>query len=202
MKNIFVIALTALLGVAIAAGAKAPKEKSVKPSAKSATVAEDYRQIPFNTIDGQPTNLSAFKGTVVLVVNVASKCGFTPQYQGLEQLYEKYKDQGLVVIGFPANNFKSQEPGTNQEIQKFCTTNYGVTFPMMSKISVNGSDMHPLYAYLTEKSSIPGPIKWNFSKFLLDRDGNLVARWPSQVEPMSTDITSQIEKLLKVKAAM
>jgi glutathione peroxidase len=112
--------------------------------------------MPFKTIDGKETNLNAYKGKVVLIVNVASKCGHTPQYKGLEQLYQKYKDRGFVILGFPANNFGGQEPGTDQEIKQFCTLNYNVTFPMMSKISVSGNDKHPLFVYLTEKSGLPG----------------------------------------------
>ena len=196
MRTILIVGIAGLLITGVAS-AKKIKHSEVKMEHASASTT-DYRQIPFNTIDGKETNLGAFKGKVVLVVNVASKCGFTPQYKGLEALYEKYKDKGLVVVGFPANNYGGQEPGTNDEIKTFCTTNFSVTFPMMSKVSVNGDDKHPLFAYLTEKSSIPGPIKWNFSKFLLDKEGNLVARWPSQIEPMSDDITSQVEKLLKM----
>jgi glutathione peroxidase len=161
------------------------------------TIDSSYLSIPFETITGDTLTLNDFKGHVLLLVNVASKCGFTHQYSGLEELYRKYKDQGLVVIGFPANNFGNQEPGTNQEILEFCTSKFDVTFPMMSKISVVGKDKHPLYVYLTEKSPLPGEIEWNFFKFLLDRDGKLVARFPSKTEPMSTELVSQVEKLLQ-----
>ena len=161
---------------------------SVKDSAS-------FTSIPFKTITGHNSSLADFAGKVLLVVNVASKCGFTPQYEGLEALYEKYKDQGLVIVGFPANNFGDQEPGTNEEIQTFCSTKYHVTFPMMSKVSVKGQDKHPLFAYLTEHSTIPGEIKWNFSKFLLDRSGKLVARFPSDVKPLDAQLTSKIESL-------
>src|ERR1700730_9566712 len=128
------------------------------------------------SIDGQPVSLKSYRGKVLLLVNVASKCGYTPQYAGLESLYEKYKDQGLVVIGFPANNFGAQEPGTNAEIKSFCTRTYHVTFPMYAKVSVKGSDMTPLYHYLTEQASpsTNGEIGWNFTKFLVDRNGNVV----------------------------
>jgi len=160
-----------------------------------ATMNANYLNIPFKTISGHDSTLEAFKGKVVLIVNVASKCGHTPQYAGLEKLYEKYKAKGFVVIGFPANNFGSQEPGTNEEIAKFCSTTYGVTFPMMAKISVKGDDKHPLFVQLTEKSSIPGEIKWNFSKFLLDRTGKLAARFPSETEPSDPQLTSKIESL-------
>ncbi|MCX6830693.1 MAG: glutathione peroxidase [candidate division Zixibacteria bacterium] len=154
-------------------------------------------QIPFNTIEGKATSLDAYKGKVILIVNVASKCGHTPQYKGLEQLYEKYKDKGFVILGFPANNFGNQEPGTDQEIQKFCTLTYNVTFPMMSKVSVVGNNMHPLFNYLTEKSPLPGPIKWNFSKFLVDKQGRLASRYPSEVEPLDSTLVAKVEELLK-----
>ncbi len=154
-----------------------------------------FTTIPFKTISGSDSSLSDFPGKVLLIVNVASKCGFTPQYEGLQSLYEKYKEKGLVVIGFPANNFGAQEPGTDEEIQNFCSTNYHVTFPMMSKVSVKGKDKHPLFAYLTERSTIPGAIKWNFSKFLLDRHGRLVARFPSDIKPLDAQLTSKIESL-------
>ncbi|MEW6051838.1 MAG: glutathione peroxidase [Candidatus Zixiibacteriota bacterium] len=158
--------------------------------------ANDYRTIPFKTITGHDSSLAAFKGKVVLVVNVASECGYTPQYEGLQKLYQTYKDKGLVVVGFPANNFGAQEPGTNEQILNFCQTKYHVTFPMMAKISVKGTDKHPLFQYLTEQSPIEGEIKWNFSKFLLDKDGNLVARFDSAVKPDAPELTSRIESLL------
>ena len=126
------------------------------------------------TLDGQKFDLSSLKGKKVMVVNTASKCGLTPQYASLEKLYEQYKDQNFVIIGFPANNFASQEPGTNAEIKTFCTQNYGVTFPMMSKISVKGEDMDPLYKWLTNKSEnkvVDAPVQWNFQKFLINEKG-------------------------------
>src|SRR5271166_1955790 len=152
-----------------------------------------------NSIDGQATPLSSFKGKVVLLVNVASRCGFTPQYAGLEALYEKYKDRGFVIVGIPANNFGGQEPGSNQEIKTFCTAKYHVTLPMMAKVSVKGSDITPLYAFLTDKSANPktgGDIGWNFTKFLVGPDGKVVARFDSKVEPDSAQVTSAIEKAL------
>src|SRR5450755_4458440 len=152
-----------------------------------------------NSIDGGAAPLSAYKGKVLLLVNVASKCGFTPQYKELEAVYGKYKDQGLVVTGFPANNFGAQEPGTNEEIKTFCTRKYSVTFPMYSKISVKGSDQAPLYAYLTKDtgSGMAGEIKWNFTKFLVDRDGKVVQRFEPAVTPDSKEVTTAIEKQLK-----
>jgi glutathione peroxidase len=150
-------------------------------------------------IDGQPMPLSEFKGKVVLMVNVASQCGYTPQYSALESIYEKYKDQGFVILGFPANNFGAQEPGTNQEIKTFCSRKYSVTFPMYSKVSVKGSDQTPLYKYLTTQAdpTHTGDIKWNFTKFLVDRQGNVVQRFEPAVTPDSADVTAAVEKLLK-----
>lgn len=156
----------------------------------------DYRTIPFQTINGETTSLADFDGQVVLLVNVASKCGYTPQYTGLEELYQSLKESGLVVIGFPANNFGEQEPGTDEEILEFCTSTFQVSFPLMSKVSVLGDDKHPLFVELTEKSSVPGDIKWNFSKMLLDRKGNLIARYDPAVEPMSDELVGEIKKLL------
>lgn len=151
-------------------------------------------------IDGKAVSLSAFKGKVLLVVNVASKCGFTGQYAGLEALYKKYADRGLVVLGFPANNFMGQEPGTEAEIKAFCTANYGVTFPMFSKISVKGKDLHSLYSYLTSKETNPefhGAVTWNFNKFLIGRDGKIVGRFGSRTAPDDKELLEAIEKALK-----
>jgi len=141
-----------------------------------------------NSIDGKPVPLGSFKGKVMLVVNVASKCGYTPQYTGLEALYEKYKGQGFVIAGFPANNFGLQEPGTDEEIKTFCSTKYNVSFPMFSKISVKGEDKAPLYQYLTDANTVPGgEIKWNFTKFLVDRNGKVIKRFESAVTPEQID---------------
>jgi glutathione peroxidase len=146
----------------------------------------------------QETDLSQFKGKAVLVVNVASKCGFTPQYDGLEALYKKYKDQGLEILGFPCNQFGAQEPGSNDEIQQFCRMNYGVTFPVMGKVDVNGDQAAPVYEWL--KSSAPGllgteAIKWNFTKFLVGKDGQVIDRFAPQTKP--EDLSKDIEKALK-----
>jgi glutathione peroxidase len=165
----------------------------------TASAGSVYDYTP-NSIDGTAVPLSSFKGKVVLIVNVASRCGFTPQYTGLEALYEKYKDQGLVIVGFPANNFGAQEPGTNEEIKTFCKSKYSVTFPMMSKVSVKGSDTTPLYQYLIDKAQFPttgGEIKWNFTKFLVDRNGTVVARFEPAVTPEDPKVTSAIESTLK-----
>ena len=151
------------------------------------------------SIDGDHVSLKNYQGKVVLLVNVASKCGFTPQYAALESVYEKYKDKGLVILGIPANNFAQQEPGTDEEIKKFCSNKYNVTFPMMSKVSVLGDDKTPLYVFLTGKESDPqfaGDIKWNFTKFLFDRNGNPVARFEPNVTPDSPQVTAAIESAL------
>ena len=155
--------------------------------------AASIHDFTMDSIEGAPVPLAEFKGKVALVVNVASRCGFTPQYTSLEATYRRYKDRGFVVLGFPANNFRSQEPGTNAEIQDFCKRTYDVTFPMFSKISVLGADKAPLYQYLTQTG---GEIEWNFTKFLVDRDGKVVARFPSKVTPDSPEVTAAIEKAL------
>lgn len=153
----------------------------------------DYK---VKSISGEDVLMSEYKGKVVLIVNTASKCGFTKQYEGLEELYEKYKDQGFVILGFPCNQFGAQEPGGNEEIKNFCTSTFSVTFPMMSKIDVNGDDADPLYKFLKkEKGGILGDeIKWNFTKFLIDREGNVVDRFASQKTPKALE--KEVEKLL------
>ena len=152
------------------------------------------------TLDGRPAALSDYRGKVLLIVNTASKCGLTPQYEGLEALYRKHKDQGFAVLGFPCNQFGAQEPGDAGEIASFCSLTYDVSFPMMSKLSVKGDDQTPLYQFLTSKSADPkfgGEIKWNFTKFLVDRKGNVVQRFESKITPDSPEVTSAIEKQLK-----
>ncbi len=162
--------------------------------------ADSLYDIPLKDIDGKATSLNAYKGQVLLVVNVASKCGFTPQYKGLEAIYTKYKDKGLVVLGFPCNQFGSQEPGTNQEIQQFCTATYDVTFPLFDKLEVNGANRHPLYVTLAgDKSPFPGDIKWNFNKFLIGRDGTILKRFDSKTTPESPEVTQAIEAALAAK---
>jgi glutathione peroxidase len=150
-------------------------------------------------IDGKQVKLDQYRGKVLLLVNVASQCGFTPQYEGLQKIYTQYKDKGFVVLGFPANNFGGQEPGTNQEIKTFCSTKFHATFPMFAKISVKGSDKHPLYQFLTDAETDPkfaGEIKWNFNKFLVDRKGSIVARFDSPDAPESEKVTKAIEAAL------
>jgi glutathione peroxidase len=157
--------------------------------------AGGIHEFTLHSIDGKSTPLADYKGHVVLVVNVASKCGYTPQYAGLEALYRKYKDRGLVLIGVPANNFGAQEPGTNEEIKTFCTRTYGVSFPMMAKVSVKGPDQTPLYRYLTSTGG--GDVKWNFTKFLVGKDGAVVARFEPAVKPDAPELAAAIEKALQ-----
>ena len=162
--------------------------------------ASNVYDFTMNSLEGKPMPLADFKGKVLLLVNVASYCGYTPQYQGLEALYEKYKGQGLVVLGFPANNFGGQEPGSNAEIKDFCERTYHVKFPMYSKISVKGGDKAPLYQFLTSTAASPstaGEIQWNFTKFLVDRTGKVIQRFEPAVEPDSREMVAAIEKALK-----
>ncbi|MES2681228.1 MAG: glutathione peroxidase [Bacteroidota bacterium] len=195
MKNfilIFVIICTVLALLAFVMHNKNP-EKTVAPAAKEIkSEKKNVYDFKVNTIDGQQISLSKFKGKKILIVNVASECGYTPQYKNLQALSDQYAGK-LVVVGFPANNFGGQEPGSGPEIKAFCTKNYGVTFPMMEKISVSGGDMHPLYKWLSTKAdngvSDEAP-KWNFCKYLIDEKGGLIKFFNSKVDPLSTEITS------------
>jgi glutathione peroxidase len=156
------------------------------------------QEIPLKDINGKETSLKAYKGQVLLVVNVASKCGLTPQYKALEAIHEKYKDQGFSVLGFPCNDFGAQEPGSNEEIKEFCSTRYKVTFPLFDKLHVKGPEQHKLYAALTgESSPYPGDIKWNFGKFLIGRDGKILKRFEPKVAPDSPEVLEAIEAALK-----
>ncbi|HEY0458802.1 MAG TPA: glutathione peroxidase [Pyrinomonadaceae bacterium] len=178
-------------------------------------MANEIYEIPVKTIDGQETNLGEYKDKVLLVVNVASKCGLTPQYEGLERLYENYRGRGFEILGFPANNFMGQEPGTEEEIKDFCSTNYSVEFPLFSKISVKGDDQHQLYHYLTETKpdtdvndggfeeklkgygsvrSKPGEVLWNFEKFLVGKDGRIAARFAPDVTPDDERLIEKVEE--------
>lgn len=181
---------------------KDPSTAPAKPEKEGQPVSPlDFK---LKSIDGKEMDLSQYKGKAVLLVNVASKCGLTPQYEALESVYKKYQDQGLVVIGIPANNFGGQEPGTEAEIKEFCTTRYNVTFPMTSKISVAGDDKHELYKFLTEEQTakdFAGDIEWNFAKFLVDRNGNLMARFSSRTKPDDAKVTGAIEKALAAETA-
>ncbi len=167
-------------------------------SSQDSATDRSFYDFKANTLEGQEVSMSQYKGKVVLVVNTASKCGLTPQFEGLEQLYKTYADRGLVVIGFPCNQFAGQDPGSNSEIGEFCTRNYGVTFPMMEKIKVNGKEAHPLYKYLKKnlKGTFSSSIKWNFTKFLIDRNGKPVKRFSPTDKPQSIEryIVSELEK--------
>lgn len=153
-------------------------------------------EFTMKSIRGKDVNLDQYRGNVVLIVNTASKCGLTPQLEGLQKLYDQYQAQGLEILGFPCNQFGKQDPGSDEEIESFCDLNYGVTFPMFSKIDVNGKDEHPLYTWLKDQQGgiLGDSIKWNFTKFLIDREGNVVERFAPQTEP--ADLVDDIEKLL------
>ena len=205
MRNRY-YAIAAALGMVLWTGCAAMagdgRSMSTQPNTTDSAATSDCpAALNFNekTIDGKDVSLCSYKGDVVLIVNVASKCGYTPQYKGLEELNKKYRDRGLRILGFPSNDFGGQEPGSESEIKQFCSVNYGVTFDMFSKITVKGDEKNDLYKYLTAgggNSALAGDVKWNFQKYLIDRNGNLVAVFPSKVEPMSEELTGAIEKLL------
>jgi glutathione peroxidase len=160
--------------------------------------ATDLVTIPLKDIDGKETSLKAYAGKVLLIVNVASKCGYTRQYAGLEKLYRDQKERGLVVLGFPSNDFGGQEPGTEAEIKEFCSSKFDVSFPLFSKVSVKGPEQHPLFAALTgPESPAPGPVKWNFGKFLIGKRGEILARYDSKTEPDDDKLLAAIEDALK-----
>ena len=193
LKKLLVSSVVLIVALALA-------QSSANPTADAKTTSVlDFKM---KDIDGKDVNLSRYKGKVLLLVNTASKCGYTPQYEGLESIYEKYSKQGFYVLGFPANNFGSQEPGTESEIKEFCESKYKVTFPLFAKISVKGEDQNPLYKFLTSKETNPdfaGDITWNFNKFLVDKNGKVVARFSSKDTPESAAVTQEIEKYLKAK---
>ena len=184
------IFLTAALLLAISAAACSQDTEDGAPAAGS---VHDFTMV---TIDGDERALSDYEGKVLLIVNTASKCGFTPQYESLEELYRTYRDRGFRILAFPANNFGAQEPGTDEQIKEFCTTNYDVTFDLFSKISVKGDDMHPLYAYLTGLPEVGGEIKWNFTKFLVGEDGQVLARFNTRVDPLEEQVVTAVEDAL------
>lgn len=162
--------------------------------------AADVTQFTVQTIDGRDQSLAIYRGQTLLIVNVASQCGLTPQYKELQALYEKYRERGFTILAFPANNFRNQEPGSNLEIQEFCRSNYGVTFPLFAKISVAGEDIHPLYALLTNTERFPqsgGPIRWNFDKFLISFDGQSIKRFSPKTSPLSEELTAALEAMLR-----
>jgi glutathione peroxidase len=196
MKKSFALVGVTILFMTCLAIAKAISLKS-EPPAPAYTSVLDFT---VKSIDGKDVKLDAYKGKVVMLVNVASKCGYTPQYEGLQKVYTQYKDKGFVILGFPANNFMGQEPGTNEEIKQFCSLKYGVTFPMFEKISVKGEDKHPLYKFLTEPATNPqfaGEITWNFNKFLVGKDGKIINRFSTKDKPEDEKVIQAIEQALK-----
>ena len=193
-----VFAILVLAAVA-AAGAAYKFGFILNPTPTEPVKEDSIYDFTMKDIDGKEVSLASFKGTALMIVNVASKCGYTPQYEQLEAVYKRYKDRGLVILGFPANNFMGQEPGTEAEIKEFCSTKYGVTFPMFSKISVTGADQHPLYGFLTNKATNPefaGDITWNFNKFIIDRNGKVIARFASKDKPDADNVIAAIETAL------
>jgi glutathione peroxidase len=172
----------------------------------SATSADDgagasILDLEARRLAGDVESLERYRGQVLLIVNTASRCGYTPQYEGLQELYERYREQGFTVLGFPSNDFGGQEPGSDVEIGAFCKLNYGVEFPMFSKVKVSGEDAHPVYAFLTSRSPpVGGPVKWNFQKYLVDRRGRVVASYPSSLNPGDPKLRAEIERLLAVPA--
>ena len=194
MRRILTVSLMAYMMMVGSLNGSAKDARAETPAPKS------VHDFTLKSIDGADVPLARYKGKVLLIVNVASKCGYTPQYTELEELYHRYKDKGLVLLGFPANNFGWQEPGTDAEIKTFCTTKYNVTFDMFSKISVKGSDQHPLYAYLTSEDANPetaGGVKWNFTKYLVDKNGRVLAKFGSGTKPLSDEIVKAVEEALK-----
>jgi glutathione peroxidase len=159
-------------------------------------MSQSIYDIPVTTASGENKTLAGYQGQVLLIVNLASECGFTPQYKGLEELNKKYHDQGLRVLGFPSNDFGGQEPGTIEEIQAFCTRNFGVTFDLFDKVAIKGEGKHPLYQYLTTHAEPTGDVAWNFEKFLIGKDGTVIGHFNSRVEPDSQELTQAIEKAL------
>jgi glutathione peroxidase len=185
-------AVLAVVASSLAVAQEAAKKKDVSP----------VLDFTMKNIDGQDVHLGSYQGDVLLLVNVASECGYTPQYDGLEKAFRKYKDRGFKILAFPANNFGAQEPGTDADIKQFCRTKYDVTFDIFSKVSVKGDDKCPLYAYLTDKErngAFGGEIKWNFQKFLVDRKGQVVARFEPGDEPQGPKVSAAIEKALAEK---
>jgi len=204
LRLLLVVVMCIALGMVVLKARQVMGKDVIKDPNAPATQPAGSSPLAFTVkdIDGKDYDLAQLKGKVVMIINVASKCGFTKQYTGLEKLYEKYKDRGLVIVGFPANNFNSQEPGTDAEIKTFCSSKYNVTFPMMSKISVKGDDQHPLYDLLTHKTptDFRGEIGWNFTKFLVDRNGQVFARFASKTTPEDEQLVGAVEKALGAAA--
>jgi glutathione peroxidase len=189
------LALAACLALAgTLVGAPKTKAKAPTPTPKEAPVG--IHQFTVKDISGKPVSLEAYKGKALLVVNVASECGYTSQYKGLEELYQRYKDKGFMVLGFPSNDFGGQEPGTEAEIKQFCERNFGVSFDLFAKVNAKSEPQEPLYKYLTSEAGFDGKISWNFNKFLVGKDGKVLARWGSNTKPLDKDLIAALEKAL------
>jgi glutathione peroxidase len=193
MKTFLLFIFCIALCIQSATFSQSKTSETKKPTMQQKRVLD----FTMNTIDVKPKPLSSYKGKVLMIVNTASECGYTPQYETLEKLYQTYKAKGFQILAFPANNFGEQEPGTNAEIKTFCSTKYHTSFDLFEKISVKGNDQHPLYKYITQDSPFPGDVKWNFQKYLVDKSGTIVARYSSKIDPMSEEVRSEVEKLLK-----
>ncbi len=206
MKNFQYIVMGMLAGVALVMGtelhylfALTPAQAKPEGTLRMPQPTPTIYNFTLNDIDGKPVSLSDYRGKVLLLINTASLCGNTPQYTGLETLYAQYREKGFEILAFPANNFGQQEPGTNAEIKTFCYTKYSLSFPLFSKISVKGPDKHPLYQYLTEQSPFPGEVEWNFQKYLVDRSGTVVARYPHRTQPLAPEIVQEVERRLATR---
>jgi glutathione peroxidase len=198
-KTLLALSGVVLLGlgfIAFSTSNTYANEKRSTAFSRTDSAAAPWYGFRLPDIDGRPVDLKTFKGKVLLIVNTASMCGNTPQYAGLQEMYERYQERGFEVLAFPANDFGQQEPGTNQEIKGFCYTKYSVSFPLFSKISVVGKDKHPLYRYLTEQSAFPGRVTWNFQKYLVDRSGNVIGKYDPGMNPLSPAILTDVEKAL------
>jgi glutathione peroxidase len=197
MRRISTVSLMAFM---MMVGSATGNAKEAVAKKETSDTQKSVHAFTMKNIDGVDVPLSRYRGKVMLIVNVASKCGYTPQYTDLEELNKRYRERGLAVLGFPANNFGWQEPGTDEEIKTFCTTRYNVSFDMFSKISVKGSDQDPLYTYLTSEEANPetaGGVKWNFTKYLVDRNGKVIAKFGSGVKPLSEEVVKAVEEALK-----
>ncbi|MFM8559453.1 MAG: glutathione peroxidase [bacterium] len=193
--QLFVV-LTVIALVSVMQATAKSTGKARMSDSKTAPAAQGVHSFTVTTIDGKSRSLADYRGRALLIVNTASRCGFTKQYATLETLYDTYKARGFEVLAFPANDFMGQEPGTNAEIQKFCTTKYSTSFPLFAKVKVKGDDMVPLYRYLTKNSGYPGDIPWNFTKFLVDANGQVVARFDPRTAPDSPELVAALEKVL------
>lgn len=196
----FLIGMSSIIGMGSSDLLKpSPAQAREQGTILMATQTPMVYDFTLNDIDGKPVSLSQFRGKVLLLINTASFCGNTPQYTDLEKMYEQYREKGFEILAFPANNFGQQEPGTNAEIKTFCYTKYSLSFPLFSKISVKGDDKHPLYRYLTEQSPFPGEVEWNFQKYLVDRSGKVVARYPHRTKPLAPEIVQDVERVLAAR---